>query len=353
MKEWRIKEISDLTKTSIRMLRHYDKIGLLKPSYRSSNGYRCYTAQDLAKLQQIIALKYFGFKLSAIKTILQKHHDIYAHLQAQQQVLKGQSVHLRQVNDVLGDILKRLSPSETPDWNDLITLIERYRMTENLRDKLKKTWAGQKLSGSQFEEYLSIYEHFPKEFAIRDKIIDQVNNKELGDPSGPDGERIVCFMQDLARKTQALSTQQMKLGSSILESVQSGKLSQLQITTEGINWLSRATVSYWLKRWNALYNAIVDNLKSDPEGKIGKKIATEWTGLLDEYFSFGSRPLAIGIILWQEIARQDHELNQEQKGLKAMPSPQDLVKQMHIKLLFNPEALGWIGQALAAHAELK
>src|SRR5665213_1876450 len=135
MTEWRIKEISDLTKTSIRMLRHYDKIGLLNPSYRSSNGYRCYTAQDLAKLQQIIALKYFGFSLGTINTILQKHHNIYAHLQAQQQVLKEQSVHLQQVNDALGDILKRLSPSETPNWNDLITLIERYRMTENLRDK--------------------------------------------------------------------------------------------------------------------------------------------------------------------------------------------------------------------------
>src|SRR5579872_2018800 len=110
MTEWRIKEISDMTNTSIRMLRHYDKIGLLKPSYRSSNGYRCYTAPDLAKLQQIIALKYFGFDLSTIKDILQKHHNIYAHLQAQQQVLKQQSAHLQQVNVVLEDILKRLSP---------------------------------------------------------------------------------------------------------------------------------------------------------------------------------------------------------------------------------------------------
>ena len=41
MKVWHIKEISDLTKTSIRMLRHYDKIGLLVPSYREPNGYRC------------------------------------------------------------------------------------------------------------------------------------------------------------------------------------------------------------------------------------------------------------------------------------------------------------------------
>ena len=72
MKVWHIKEISELTKTSIRMSRHYDKIGLLEPSYRESNGYRCYTAPDLAKLQQIVALKYFGFNLSIIKNILQK-----------------------------------------------------------------------------------------------------------------------------------------------------------------------------------------------------------------------------------------------------------------------------------------
>jgi DNA-binding transcriptional MerR regulator len=347
MREWRIKEISDLTKISIRMLRHYDKIGLLKPSYRSSNGYRCYTAQDLAKLQQIIALKYFGFKLSAIKTILQKHQNVYAHLQAQQQVLKEQSVHLQQVNDALGDILKRLSPSETPNWNDLITLIERYRMTENLRDKLKKTWAGQELSESQFEEYLFIYEQFPEEFAAKDKIIEQINNKELGDPTGPEGERVASLMHDFGKKMKDLFSRQVKFSSSLLESMQSGKLSQLQLTPEGIIWVSRATLSFWLKRWNALYDAIVENLKNDPEGKVGKKIAAQWTGLIDEYFSIGSRSFFTGMLLWQEFARQDHELTE----LKTMLSPQDMVKQYHIKLLFNPEAASWISRALEVYSK--
>lgn len=345
MTEWRIKEISDLTKTSIRMLRHYDKIGLLKPSYRSSNGYRCYTAEDLAKLQQIIALKYFGFSLGTIKTILQKHNNIYAHLQAQQLVLKEQSIHLQQVNDVLGDILKRLSPSEIPNWNDLITLIERYRMTNNLRDKLKKTWPGQKLSETQFEEYLALYEQFPEEFAAKDKIIEQVNNNELGDPDGPEAERAVCFMNDLARKMKKLFTQQVKLNSSLLESVQSGKLSQLQFTPEAILWFSRATLFYWLKRWNTLSDSIVENLKSDPEGKVGKKIALEWTGLLDEYFSIGSRPFLTGIMLWQDLARQEHDLQE----LKTMLSPHELVKKCYVKLLFNPEAASWISRALEVH----
>jgi DNA-binding transcriptional MerR regulator len=65
-------------------------------------------------LQQIIALKYFGFNLETIKSILHKHQNIYAHLQAQQQVHKKQSDHLQKVNETLGDILKSLSPSEIP-----------------------------------------------------------------------------------------------------------------------------------------------------------------------------------------------------------------------------------------------
>jgi DNA-binding transcriptional MerR regulator len=344
MTEWHIKEISDLTQTSIRMLRHYDKIGLLKPSYRSANGYRCYTAQDLAKLQQIIALKYFGFSLGTIQAMLQKHHNIYAHLQAQQQVLKQQSIHLQQVNDLLGDILIRLSPSETPNWNDLTLLIERYRMSEHLRDKVKKTWAGQSLSESQFEEYLVLYEQHPEEWAAWDKIIEQINNKELGDPAGPDGERVACFLYDMAKKMRKLFSEQIKLSSSLMASIQSGKISQLQFTPEGAMWLSRATLSYWLKRWDALYNTIVENLQADPEGTIGKKISGEWNGLIDEYFSMGCRSLLTGMMLWQELARQDHELKS-----RTTLSTQEMVKQFHIKLFFNPEAASWISRALEVH----
>ncbi len=346
MKEWHIKDISDLTKTSIRMLRHYDKVGLLKPSYRAPNGYRCYTAQDLAKLQQIIALRYFGFDLKTIKAILQKHHNIYAHLQAQQEVVKKQSMHLQQVNDALHDILQRLSPSEIPNWNDLIILIERYRMTENIRVKLKKTWA-KELSEPQFEEYLFFYEQFPEECAERDKLIEQINNKELGDPAGPDGEKVIECMQKFAKKLKGTFSKSAKLNASFLESMKSGKLSQLPLTLEGTKWISQASISFWLKRWDTLYDSIVANIKSDPEGKMGKKIAKEWTDLIEEFFSAGNKSYHIGLILWQEIARQEHEI----KTTKQDFSPQALAKQCHIKLLFNPEAVQWISRALEVHVK--
>ncbi len=63
MTQWYAKELSNLTQVSVRTLHHYDQIGLLKPSLRQSNNYRLYSEKDLLKLQQIIALKFFGFEL--------------------------------------------------------------------------------------------------------------------------------------------------------------------------------------------------------------------------------------------------------------------------------------------------
>jgi len=70
MTQWYVKDLSKLTGISAQTLHHYDRIDLLKPSLRLSNGYRLYSEKDLLQLQQIIALKFFGFKLSQIKALL-------------------------------------------------------------------------------------------------------------------------------------------------------------------------------------------------------------------------------------------------------------------------------------------
>ncbi|MDF3054979.1 MAG: transcriptional regulator, MerR family, mercury resistance [Gammaproteobacteria bacterium] len=70
MAEWYVKDLSKLTGVSVQTLHHYDRIDLLKPSIRLSNGYRIYSEKDLLRLQQVIALKFFGFELSQIKALL-------------------------------------------------------------------------------------------------------------------------------------------------------------------------------------------------------------------------------------------------------------------------------------------
>lgn len=181
-------------------------------------------------------------------------------------------------------------------------------MTNNLRKKLKEGWAGRSLTESQFEEYLFLYEQFPEEFAQRDEIIEQINNKLVGDPEGPDGERVISFIIDVTKKMKRYFSEHMKLGSSILKSIQSGQLTQLEITPEGANWLARAQLSHWLKRWDNLYNKIVANLENSPGGKEGEALAGEWRGLINEHLAGGSKDYLMGIILWQESARQDEEI---------------------------------------------
>ena len=56
---------------TVKALRHYDRLGLLKP-VRSEAGYRLYHAGDLARLQQIVALKSLGLPLKDIRTLLDR-----------------------------------------------------------------------------------------------------------------------------------------------------------------------------------------------------------------------------------------------------------------------------------------
>ncbi|GGH82720.1 DNA-binding transcriptional MerR regulator [Pullulanibacillus pueri] len=64
-------QLSKITNISIRTLHYYDEIGLLKPSTISDIGYRYYTKDELIMLQQIIALKKLGFRLTQIKEMVQ------------------------------------------------------------------------------------------------------------------------------------------------------------------------------------------------------------------------------------------------------------------------------------------
>lgn len=66
----RISQVSKLTGISIRTLQYYDEIGLLKPSERTSSGYRLYNDEALQILQQILFFKELGFPLKEIYEIL-------------------------------------------------------------------------------------------------------------------------------------------------------------------------------------------------------------------------------------------------------------------------------------------
>jgi len=71
MHMFKIGEFSRLSRVSVRMLRHYDQLGLLTPSQTDPfTNYRYYSAEQLPRLNRILALRDLGFSLEQIAGML-------------------------------------------------------------------------------------------------------------------------------------------------------------------------------------------------------------------------------------------------------------------------------------------
>ena len=80
-------EFAALAGVTPRALRHYDRLGLLRPK-RSGAGYRMYAARDLEALEEIVALKFIGVPLKQIAAIRRRARRSFAEvLHAQRETL--------------------------------------------------------------------------------------------------------------------------------------------------------------------------------------------------------------------------------------------------------------------------
>jgi DNA-binding transcriptional MerR regulator len=52
-----VKTLSEFSGVTIRTLHFYEELGLLKPAYHGTNGYRYYEEKELLQLQQILFFK--------------------------------------------------------------------------------------------------------------------------------------------------------------------------------------------------------------------------------------------------------------------------------------------------------
>jgi DNA-binding transcriptional MerR regulator len=68
----RIGEIAGFFNVSVKAIRVYEKMGIIKPAkIDSKNGYRYYTADQVQQLDALLELKQLGFSLSEIKKLLE------------------------------------------------------------------------------------------------------------------------------------------------------------------------------------------------------------------------------------------------------------------------------------------
>ena len=97
---FRIGDFSRLSLVSVKALRYYDELGLLKPARVDEfTGYRYYAASQLTRLNRVLALKDMGLSLEQIALLLDKEPTPdqirgllrLKQVELQQQLVEGQA----------------------------------------------------------------------------------------------------------------------------------------------------------------------------------------------------------------------------------------------------------------------
>ncbi|WP_227978349.1 MerR family transcriptional regulator [Arenimonas daejeonensis] len=107
-------------------LLYYDRIGLLSPGARSGAGYRLYSADDVARLQRIVALRAGGLPLDGIRAVLDSRSSLTAVLEQQLVALNGQMRQMQEQQRVLCAMLGQPAPARGLDkaaWTTMFRAI--------------------------------------------------------------------------------------------------------------------------------------------------------------------------------------------------------------------------------------
>jgi DNA-binding transcriptional MerR regulator len=113
---YKIGEFSKMMQVSVGTLRHYDRIGLLKPvEVDKFTGYRSYSAEQLPQLHRIIALKDLGFSLEQIMRLVEDGITT-KHLEGMLMLRRTQlNQEIEEMRNQLAEVERRLHQIEKED----------------------------------------------------------------------------------------------------------------------------------------------------------------------------------------------------------------------------------------------
>ena len=128
---WRVGQLAAATGVTVRSLHHYDEIGLLVPSERTTAGHRLYSEGDVQRLYRILALRRLGFALGEIESVLSAEspdlrETVRRHLAQVERDLARQ----RRLRQRLAEIRSALERSVQPSVDQFIDIVEAMAMIE-------------------------------------------------------------------------------------------------------------------------------------------------------------------------------------------------------------------------------
>lgn len=188
LEKYSIGKVSKLCNISVKTLRYYDEIGLLKPAFiAEQNGYRYYTKKEIHKIALIKYYKELGFKLENIKELI-FHYELntldyffdkeLTRLQQEIEAAKRKYFSIKEWQNLLqqGKTLKQSGEDGTYDIKTMrkeSVITYRYRYEEDAIGELETVYSNAFVKFCQQHNY---YTYGP--FIIRNpSITDRMQNR--------------------------------------------------------------------------------------------------------------------------------------------------------------------------------
>jgi MerR family transcriptional regulator, thiopeptide resistance regulator len=160
---WRVGELAKQTGITVRTLRYYDQLGLLKPTEYTETGHRLYTYQDLLRLQQVLSLRQLGFSLEEIKQILESGKLIPLKLVRMHRERVEEQIRTQQeLYQQLANLERALTSRQELSVEQLIQLLEAMKMTEKHFNKEQMEYLKKRREMFSEETIQSVEKEWPE-----------------------------------------------------------------------------------------------------------------------------------------------------------------------------------------------
>ncbi|WP_040795588.1 MerR family transcriptional regulator [Nocardia higoensis] len=123
-----IGEVSRRSGVSTRMLRHYDAVGLVQPTGRTSGGYREYSADDIRRLLHVESLRTLGLSLQEVKRALDEPEFTPAELVTD--LIRHTRLRIAAEEELLAK-LERVDAAAPAEWEDVLRVVALLRALES------------------------------------------------------------------------------------------------------------------------------------------------------------------------------------------------------------------------------
>lgn len=192
----RAQEFAESAGVTVRTLHHYDRLGLLKPARHTPSGYRLYGERELARLQQIVTLKFIGLTLKQIKELLDRREfDLRTTLQLQREVVEEKRRHLDSCLEAIKRAESLMSREGEADCQAFRKIIEVINM-QNDMEWMKKYYTEEQLADLARRGTPEVLERGEREWATLIKEVEAAVSAGV-DPASDEAQKLAKRWQKL------------------------------------------------------------------------------------------------------------------------------------------------------------